>query len=59
MPSGAATAKPFTYEGKIYPSLMAFCRERGLDYDTVRSRIARGITGERLVARRLPRTKRF
>jgi len=57
MPSGFP--KPFTYQGKTYPTLFAFCRERGLDYDTVRARIKRGVSEAQLIMRRIPRPRKI
>ncbi|MDB6103478.1 MAG: hypothetical protein JWO52_3477 [Gammaproteobacteria bacterium] len=46
-------AKAFHWRGVRYPSMTDFCRTHGLNECTVRSRLKRGITDDRLIARRV------
>lgn len=46
-------AKPFTWNGRTWPSMMAFCREFGLHASAVHSRLKSGVTDARLIERSL------
>lgn len=46
-------AKPFTWNGRTWPSMIAFCREFGLHASAVHSRLKSGVTDERLIKRSL------
>jgi hypothetical protein len=48
-------AKPFKHMGVTYPSRHAFCTKHGITDMTLRYRISKGITDERLTYRRLLR----